>query len=132
MRNRFPGMVTAVAVSTVQVRLAGGQLMTAAITADSARELDLAEGASVLVLVKSTEVAIAVGEVQRISIRNHLLGTIEAVEHGAVMSTVRVALDGGETATAVITRDAAEDLGLASGGRVTALVKSTEVSVALP
>jgi molybdate transport system regulatory protein len=33
--------------------------------------------------------------------------------------------------TAAITKDAAEDLGLAAGAEVTALVKSTEVSIAL-
>ncbi|MEU7875917.1 TOBE domain-containing protein [Dactylosporangium sp. NPDC049140] len=32
----------------------------------------------------------------------------------------------------MITRNAAEDLGLAAGARVVVLVKSTEVSVALP
>ena len=136
VRNRFPGTVTAVtvgeAMSTVQVRLGGGPAMTAAITAESARELGLAAGADVLVLVKSTEVALAVGELPRISIRNRLPGVVTLVERGAAMSTVRIDLDGGAAATAVITNDAAEDLGLAVGHRVVALVKSTEVSVALP
>ncbi|MET7394515.1 TOBE domain-containing protein [Dactylosporangium sp. NPDC005572] len=135
VRNRFPATVTAVAsgeaMSTVQVRLDSGPAMTAAITAESARELSLAAGTAVIVLVKSTEVALAAGPVPRISIRNQLPGTVDAIDHGAVMTTVRVALDGGDTATAVITRDAADDLALAPGAPVTALVKSTEVSVAL-
>jgi molybdate transport system regulatory protein len=41
---------------------------------------------------------------------------------------VKVAVEGAEM-TAVITREAAEELGLAEGSPVVALVKSTEVSL---
>ena len=118
-------------MSTVKVRLDGGPEVTAVITAEAARDLGLAEGVAVTVLVKSTEVALATGAVPGISIRNRIPGTVTAVEHGAVMTTVKVAIAGGGELTAAITRDAAEDLGLAAGAEVTALVKSTEVSVAL-
>ena len=47
------------------------------------------------------------------------------------MTTVKVAVRGGGTLTAAITRDAAEELGLAEGTEVTALVKATEVILAL-
>ena len=43
------------------------------------------------------------------------------------MSTVKVTLSGGDNITAAITREAAEDLGLAPGVAVTVLVKATEV-----
>ena len=44
------------------------------------------------------------------------------------MATVKVRLAGGDqVVTASITKEAAEDLGLAEGGDVTVLVKSTEV-----
>ena len=63
----------------------------------------------------------------RMSTRNQLQGTVAAVEHGGVMSTVRVTLAGGDTITAAITREAAQELELAPGGPVVALVKATEV-----
>ena len=63
----------------------------------------------------------------RLSTRNQLPGTVSDVEHGGVMSTVKVTLSGGDAITAAITREAAEDLGLAPGVAVTVLVKSTEV-----
>ena len=63
----------------------------------------------------------------RMSTRNQLPGTVAAVEHGGVMSTVKVTLSGGDNITAAITREAAEDLGLAPGLAVTELVKATEV-----
>jgi molybdate transport system regulatory protein len=66
----------------------------------------------------------------RLSTRNQLPGTVESVQVGEAMTVVKVNLDGGQTMTAAITRDAADELGLASGSKVTVLVKSTEVMLA--
>jgi molybdate transport system regulatory protein len=133
IRNQFPGTVTSVtpgeAMATVRVRLAGGQDITAAITLDAVRELALAEGSAVRALVKSTEVALATGRVEGLSIRNRLPGTVSEVAAGGAMAAVTVAVDGGEL-TAAITKDAVGDLGLAAGSPVVALIKSTEVSLA--
>jgi molybdopterin-binding protein len=63
----------------------------------------------------------------RLSARNQLTGIVAAMEVGAVMTVVKVDLDGGQQVTASITKDAAEDLGLSVGDRVTAIFKSTEV-----
>jgi molybdopterin-binding protein len=66
----------------------------------------------------------------RLSTRNQLSGTITEVDLGAVMATVKVRLDGGDQiVTASITKDAAEDLGLAAGMPATVFVKSTEVAI---
>ena len=65
----------------------------------------------------------------RLSTRNQLTGTIASIEDGAVMSIVKVDLDGGQQIVASITKDAGADLGLAVGGACTALVKSTEVKI---
>jgi molybdopterin-binding protein len=66
----------------------------------------------------------------RLSTRNQLTGTITDVTLGSVMATVKVKLDGGEqTVTASITKDAAQDLGLAAGLPATVLIKSTEVMI---
>ena len=66
----------------------------------------------------------------RLSTRNQLTGTITEVHLGAVMATVRVKLDGGDQiVTASITKDAAEELGLAAGLAATVFVKSTEVAI---
>ncbi|GAA3308693.1 TOBE domain-containing protein [Streptomyces cinereospinus] len=133
IRNQLPGTVTTVTpgevMAAVTVRLDGGQDITAAITVDAVRELGLAEGSAVLALVKATEVALATGPVQGLSVRNRLSGTVLAVGTGGAMASVRVAVEGGEL-TSVITRDAVEDLRLAPGSPVVALVKATEVSLA--
>jgi molybdate transport system regulatory protein len=66
----------------------------------------------------------------RISARNQLAGTVAAVAHGAVMSTVVIRRAGGEEVVAAITKDSAESLELAEGDAVTAVIKATEVMVA--
>ena len=63
----------------------------------------------------------------RLSARNQLRGTVEAVEHGRVMSSVKVTLPDGQGITAAITREAAEELGLAPGEPVVVIIKATEV-----
>jgi molybdopterin-binding protein len=65
----------------------------------------------------------------RLSTRNQLPGTVTEVTAGEAMAVVKVRLDGGETITSSITREAAEDLGLEPGKKVVVLIKSTEVGL---
>jgi molybdate transport system regulatory protein len=63
-RNQLPGTVVSVAqgeaMAVVKVRLDGGQVLTSSITRDAAEDLGLGEGSPVTMLIKSTEVALAV------------------------------------------------------------------------
>ncbi|MFE3200461.1 TOBE domain-containing protein [Embleya sp. NPDC055664] len=133
IRNQFPG--TAVSVTTgevmaaVKVRLGSGRELTAAVTVDAVRDLGLAEGSAVLALIKSTEVSLATGGVDGLSIRNRIPGTVVEVAFGGAMAGVKVAVADGEL-TAVVTVEAARELGLTAGTPVTALLKSTEVALA--
>jgi molybdate transport system regulatory protein len=132
IRNQIPGTVVAVTpgevMATVKVRLQGGQEVTAAITLEAAEDLGLAAGSSVDTLIKSTEVSLATAAVGGLSIRNQLPGTVTEVSTGGAMAGVKVTVVGGEL-TAVITKDAVTDLGLAAGSSVVALIKSTEISL---
>ncbi len=69
--------------------------------------------------------------IPKLSARNQLLGTVSHVTHGDVLSVVRVVLGDGQTVTATITREAATDLALAPGDPVTAIIKATEVLLAV-
>ncbi|WP_405657089.1 molybdopterin-binding protein [Streptomyces sp. RK9] len=133
IRNQIPGTVASVttgeAMATVKVRLAGGQDITAAITTEAVKGLGIAEGAEVRILVKSTEVSLATGPVQGLSIRNRIAGTVTEIAAGGAMASVKVDVEGGAL-TAAITNDAVTDLGLTAGSSVVALIKSTEVSLA--
>jgi molybdate transport system regulatory protein len=133
IRNQLQGTITDVtvgeAMATVKVRLSGGQDLTAAITVDAVKELGLSVGGAVTALVKSTDVAVATDAVGGLSIRNRLPGTVTGIDAGAAMATVKISVDGGEL-TAAITKESAVELGLKQDSAVTALIKSTEVSLA--
>jgi molybdate transport system regulatory protein len=135
IRNQIEGTVASIdrgeVMGTVRLSTAGPDVI-AAITLDAIDELKLAEGQPAVALIKSTEVAVAIGPIGSVSIRNRFEGTIMAVDHGVVMTTVKVAIAGGAALTAVITKDGSEDLSLSAGDEVTALVKSTEISIAIP
>ncbi|WP_405303280.1 molybdopterin-binding protein [Methanobrevibacter sp.] len=64
-----------------------------------------------------------------ISARNQLSGKVVGVELGAVMANVKIEISEPGVITAVITKESAENLGLAEGDDVVALIKSTEVIV---
>ncbi|MFI5793956.1 molybdopterin-binding protein [Streptomyces sp. NPDC051677] len=132
IRNQLPGTVTAVhpgeVMATVGIRLTGGQDLTAAITLEAVTHLGLTTGTAVRALVKSTEVSLATGSVDGLSIRNRLPGTITGLTIGGAMAAVKITVPGGEL-TAAITTDAATDLGLFVGSDVIALIKATEVSL---
>jgi len=67
----------------------------------------------------------------KLSTRNQLVGTVTAITTGEAMAVVKIKLDDGPELTSSITKEAADDLGLAVGSKVTALVKSTEVALAV-
>ena len=66
-----------------------------------------------------------------ISGRNQLMGRVTAVQTAGLLA--KVSLDiGGQTVTAIITRDACRDLGLKVGDTAAALIKATEVMMIRP
>ncbi|MFG3088942.1 molybdopterin-binding protein [Streptomyces antibioticus] len=133
IRNQLPGTVTTVTagevMAVVGIRLTGGQDLTAAITLEAVTDLGLAAGSAVRALVKSTEVALATGPVEGLSIRNRIPGTVTEIATGEAMASVKVHIDGGSL-TSAVTREAVTDLALATGSPVVALIKSTELSLA--
>ncbi|WP_405883086.1 TOBE domain-containing protein [Streptomyces sp. NBC_01136] len=132
IRNQLPGTVMSVTrgevMAAVKVRLDGGEELTAAITLEAVEDLGLTAGSTVRALVKATEVALATGPVDGVSIRNRLPGTVTEVSTGEAMAQVKVNVAGGEL-TSAITKDAVTELGLRAGVPVVALIKSTEVSL---
>ena len=67
----------------------------------------------------------------RISARNQLPGRVKTVTEGAVMAEVVVEVAGGHEIVSEITVDSARRLGLEPGRHVVAVIKSTEVMLAV-
>jgi molybdate transport system regulatory protein len=66
----------------------------------------------------------------RISARNHLKGIVTAIERGSVNAVVTIDVDG-TPITAMITVAAVDALGLTVGGPAQAVVKASDVMVAV-
>jgi molybdopterin-binding protein len=69
------------------------------------------------------------GVLVAISGRNQLRGTVEEIRVDGLLARVRLRI-GDQRLTAVITRDAIDELKLTRGGAAVAIIKSTEVMIA--
>jgi molybdopterin-binding protein len=67
----------------------------------------------------------------RISARNQIKGTVVDVKKGATTSHVRVDIGGGNIMTSAITNEAVDELGIKAGGKVTVVVKASDVMIAV-
>ena len=67
----------------------------------------------------------------KLSTRNVLKGTVKSVNHGAVDSEVVIKLSPGVEVVSIITKSSAESLGLKAGGPAYAIVKASNVIVAI-
>lgn len=67
----------------------------------------------------------------KISARNQLKGKIVGVNKGATTSHVKIDIGGGKVITASITNQAVEELGLKEGDAAYAIVKASDVMVAV-
>ena len=66
----------------------------------------------------------------KISARNRLKGTVTSVEKGDVIAKVKIEVKTPVTVTALISKEAVEDLDIKVGDKVEAVIKATEVLVA--
>lgn len=66
----------------------------------------------------------------KISARNRLKGKVTHVEKNGLMAKIKIEISVPVTVTAMISKEAAEDLGLKVGDQAEAIVKATEVIIA--
>jgi len=67
----------------------------------------------------------------RLSARNQIKGTVADVKKGATTADVRVDIGGGVIMTSSITNEAIDELGIKTGGKVTVVVKASDVMIAV-
>ena len=67
----------------------------------------------------------------RISAHNQIKGTVVDVKKGATTAHVRVDIGNGQTVTSAITNEAVEELGIEARGRVTVVIKASDVMIAV-
>jgi molybdate transport system regulatory protein len=135
-RNQWIGKVTAVRSGAVndeiEVTLPGGQRLAAIITHESTQALGLKTELAVIALVKASAVLLATGlQGAKVSARNRIEGQVDALTPGAVNAEVTIKTDDGLAVVAIVTQAAVRELALAPGVSVTALVKASDVILAV-
>jgi len=132
-RNQLAGTVSAVTEGAVNDRidiaLAGGTTVVATVTRESSASLALSPGRPVVALVKANWVMVGMPGAGRLSSANQLPGRVTEVFPGAVNTEVTIALDGGGTIAAIVTKESAEGMELAEGTAVMAIFDASSVIV---
>lgn len=67
----------------------------------------------------------------KLSARNMIKGKVKSITHGAVNSEVVLELPGGAELVSIITKRSAESLGLQVGSEAYAVVKASNVMIAI-
>lgn len=133
-RNQFAGKVSALREGAVNfevsLRIDNQTEVTAMITRESAETLELAIGKEVHAFVKANSVILMTEPKLRTSARNHLWGEVTRVHDGAVNAEITLALPGGRTVTAIITRESVAALGIREGVKACAIFKASSVILA--
>ena len=103
-RNQLPGEVVAIekgAVnSLVRLSVRGGHTMTASVTDDSVRELDISVGSVVYALFKANALFLTSRDCSIHMAENRFEGVIERIEKGSVNHDITVLIEGGLRLTA--------------------------------
>ncbi len=133
-RNQYEGTVSAVqhgaVTSEVTLALPGGDQLVAIITNPSVEALGLEVGASAVALIKASFIVLAADGV-RSSARNALSGVVVSCRQGAVNAEVEMELKAGLRLVATITNESVKALGVKKGAQLTALVKASQVILAV-
>ncbi|NYZ16753.1 TOBE domain-containing protein [Azospirillum sp. RWY-5-1] len=65
----------------------------------------------------------------KLSARNQIKGTVVSVDKGPVTAKVKIDVGGGTIITSTVTTETVDDLALATGDAVTAIIKSSDVII---
>ena len=134
-RNQVKGTVKNVkegAVNAVVVICRGSHNpIKADITMESVKELGLAEGKECYAVIKASNVMFATNKIEGVSARNQIEGIIVSVKEGAVNGQVTIEDADGVRINGSITNESIENLGLQKGGKAVAIIKATDVMVAV-
>lgn len=140
-RNRIQGRITEIRRGAVNnqvvIDLGDGQQLLAIVTDDACKALDLERhrqaGSPVLALFKASAVLLVdPDEPWTFSARNQLTGQVICVEKGPANAEVQLRLNNGLLITATVTRQATDENWIQTGASLTALIKASQIILALP
>ncbi len=131
-KNRFPARVTGEikkgnVTAELALDLGGGRRIVAVVARGAAEEMGLVPGSEVVACVREGDLLLA--KAGRLSVRNSSPGTITNLRPGTVTTEITVDTPGG-TVQALLARSVADDMRLAVGDRVKALLRERDYLLA--
>ena len=130
--NSFRGTITDVTTSGPFSRIkidVSGVTFTSIVTDTPESCPYLTLGHEVKVIIKESEVIIAVGERPAISLRNQIPGVIKSIDVGDLLGKLTIHTSLGDLVS-IITAESVHTLGLEEGKPVLAMIKTNEVMIA--
>lgn len=115
-------------LSMVSLETAAGQLNCIVIDTPATCSY-LREGHVIQAIFKETEVAIGLGNLGEISLRNRIKGTITQIDNGKLLTRVSLNTDSGNV-NSVISSKSAQEMKLSAGMVAYALIKTNEIMLA--
>jgi len=132
-RNQFTGPICAMhegpAGFEVRLRLDDSNELAATITQESAENLGLKIGMEVHALVKATAVALSNNPAAPTTALNRLCGSVDRIHRGSMNAEVSVLLPSGRSVTAVVSKEALNQMKLEIGKPCCALIEASGVTL---
>lgn len=134
-RNQLVGTVSAIFEGSVNneviITLETGDELVTVITKQSCSQMQIALEREVMAIIKAPWVILVNNDSGfTFSARNQFEGTIQAIERGAVNSTVSLKTDKGLYITAVVTNSSLDEMALNVGKKILSLVKASSIILA--
>jgi len=135
-RNILSGTITHITREAVNAEvtlsLKGEIPLTAIVTNSAIDKLNLEVGSKAIAIIKSSYVIVGKDiDVQKVSTRNVLKGTIAKIIEGPVNSEVDIAVGDGNIITSIITHESCRNLGLKEGDPACAMFKASSVIIGI-
>ncbi|WP_165252463.1 TOBE domain-containing protein [Adlercreutzia sp. ZJ304] len=110
-----------------------GQTVKADITMDAIKSMGLKTGEQAYAVIKASSVMFAAGNerINNLSARNQIHGTIADIQQGAVNGIITLEIADGICIKGSITNEAINQLDFKAGEKALAVIKSTDVMVAI-
>lgn len=133
-RNQLKGIVSSIMSgkvnSEVIISMPGSIEIVSVVTNSAVKSLELEAGKTVYALIKASNIIIGI-DVQKISARNVLTGKISSILEGSVNDEVSISIGSDFTITAIITKSSVASLGLTVGTIASAIIKASDVILAV-
>jgi molybdopterin-binding protein len=125
LKGRVETVLSSGNLNLVKVRV-NGELLSSIIIGQGKNESYLEPGSEAEIIFNESEVSLGKIESGTISLSNQLPCTVQKIQHGKILSRVRLSFRGNEISS-LITSASVSRLQLREGDAVTAFIKTTEV-----